>query len=409
MKKEYTAENYKRVKDYKMVMDEILPGMGMFVRDVNLPEEIAEKYEPGKIIMHKGYTEASSRVAGMVATHRFAILSNRMVPFEDVPYFINGNSRSWGMHMVDRYSHFKVLDVYEYEGKTQILLLHLPYDKSWRVFKNGEILQDAASGIEGELIEQGRARFEEALKSDPIPELQSQDWREICQYPIGINEDGEFFDLEPPLERFMFRVGDTGFRSFYHKFVYIECRDHLMRLLENDLMEDDNGAIFYGYIDEQSGLCFHLLRIAALKEKEIIIRDTPPAMMILRYEDLKECDYLDLSQVDIDLSFMDRYAAKIRKIYDTDNEHLERIRSFTFLDECRDDEQPDDIAVLLLHEGSDPERVWVKGNYTDAETHKIYGTLLNEPLEDLGVHRGDRVQIVPCDNDRGGITCVSRV
>jgi hypothetical protein len=32
-----------------------LPGLTMFVRDVNLPEDIAEKYVPGLIIREKAF------------------------------------------------------------------------------------------------------------------------------------------------------------------------------------------------------------------------------------------------------------------------------------------------------------------------------------------------------------------
>ena len=69
------------VKSYEDVINEILPGLTMYVRDVNLSPVCADKYEPQTIIMERGFTDASSRVMGMVTTHRYAILSNHMADF----------------------------------------------------------------------------------------------------------------------------------------------------------------------------------------------------------------------------------------------------------------------------------------------------------------------------------------
>ena len=60
---------------------------------------------------------------GMVTSHRYAILSNHMGDFREYEHGTN-----WGL-FVAKHSHFKVIDIYEYNGKTQILLLHLPDDK----------------------------------------------------------------------------------------------------------------------------------------------------------------------------------------------------------------------------------------------------------------------------------------
>ncbi len=49
---------------FKNTINEILPGLTLYVRDVNLPKEIAQKYVPDMIIMERGFTDASSRVQG---------------------------------------------------------------------------------------------------------------------------------------------------------------------------------------------------------------------------------------------------------------------------------------------------------------------------------------------------------
>ena len=119
------------VKKIEDAINDIMPGLTMYVRDVNLTDEIASKYQPGMIIMEKGFTDASNRVMGMVTSHRYAILSNHMGDFREYEHGTN-----WGLFVAKNNSHFKVIDIYEHNGKTQILLLHLPDDKRWKLFDN---------------------------------------------------------------------------------------------------------------------------------------------------------------------------------------------------------------------------------------------------------------------------------
>lgn len=107
----------------------MLPGLTNHVRDVNLDPEVAALYKPGMIIRDKAFIGASKRVGGLATTHRFSIFSNHMV---DISEYEQGTN--WGLCVADHESRFKVLDVYEYEGKTQITLIHLLDDDRWRIF-----------------------------------------------------------------------------------------------------------------------------------------------------------------------------------------------------------------------------------------------------------------------------------
>lgn len=78
--------------------------------------------------MGKRFVDASHRVMGMITTHRYSILSNHM---RDLRPFEHGTN--WGLSVAPRDAHFKVLDVYTYGNKTQILLLHLPEDENWKL------------------------------------------------------------------------------------------------------------------------------------------------------------------------------------------------------------------------------------------------------------------------------------
>ncbi len=156
----------------------------MFVRDVNLSSECASKYTTGMIIKERGFTDASRRVMGMVTSHRYSILSNHMA---DLSAFEHGTN--WGLCVGQSGSHFKVLDIYDFRGKTQILLLHLPDDDRWKLF------EDVSFSIEEQIIQSSRQRFENKAFSDPIPELTSDAWLDRCKDPLGMFANGSLFEL----------------------------------------------------------------------------------------------------------------------------------------------------------------------------------------------------------------------
>ncbi len=151
-----------------------------FVRDVDLPEEIAEKYKPLDIIREPELTEACVRVGGMVKSHRYAIFSNHM---KVRPKEYNGPD--WGICSAKKGSRFQVIDVYHYKGKTQIALLHLLDEPGW------EFLNAETFGMPKDLISETRKIFEERLDEEPIADITNEEWFDRCKKPIGIDENGE--------------------------------------------------------------------------------------------------------------------------------------------------------------------------------------------------------------------------
>lgn len=166
-------------------MNRIYPGLTMFVRDVNLPAHIADRYQPGMILREKGFVDASVRVMGMVTTHRFAILSNHMANLSQYEHGTN-----WGLHVASNDSRFKVLGTHTYCGKTAIFLLHLPGDDSWTLFQNTEI------DLDKQLLADCIQRFESKCLLPPVPELATAQWLDRCRFPVGMDDSGNPFPLE---------------------------------------------------------------------------------------------------------------------------------------------------------------------------------------------------------------------
>ena len=175
----YEAE----IKILEAAINKILPGLQMYVRDVNLPPQTAAKYKTGIILREPAFCDASARVGGMIMSHRFAILSNQC--FNADQY---GKDTGWGLHICQRDSFFKVLDVYEYSCRTQITLLHLDKDY-WQLFQNVQ-----ADFLDG-LVTSCRERFEKKCLLTAIPELAAKEWLERCVMPIGIDDNNEFYPI----------------------------------------------------------------------------------------------------------------------------------------------------------------------------------------------------------------------
>ena len=161
------------------------PGLIMFVRDANLPGTIASNYKKGLIIREKGISDASVRVGGIITSHRYMILSNHMRNLRPIEHGTN-----WGLCVAPANAHFKVLDIYNCGNKTQILLLHLPEDEDWKLFQN------IVLSLEGDLIKTSRERFENKCNEAPIPELATEAWLDRCTLPLGMDDKGNFFELD---------------------------------------------------------------------------------------------------------------------------------------------------------------------------------------------------------------------
>ena len=171
--------NDKQSPEYR-VIETTFENASRYVRDVNLDSKLADKYEIGQIILEKAFVDASSRIGGMITTHRYLILSGYMADFSG---FEQGTD--WGLHMAKKDSRFKVVDIYTVGDKTQILLLQLP-EGFEGVFVN-------RTEVEEEFIERERKNFEEDLKKDVIEDLADDLWLKRCEFPLGMSDDGEFF------------------------------------------------------------------------------------------------------------------------------------------------------------------------------------------------------------------------
>jgi hypothetical protein len=83
------------------------------------------------------------------------------------------------------------LDIYEIDGFTQILLLHIP---SHTV----DFFKITNSNLEQTVIEKCRALFEKRMTDPEVEILTTDDWKSRVDFPIGISKEGKnyFKDMQ---------------------------------------------------------------------------------------------------------------------------------------------------------------------------------------------------------------------
>ncbi|MBO7732335.1 MAG: SseB family protein [Methanobrevibacter sp.] len=166
-----------------MVCKAAYENTGLFVHDINLPDEWTEKYEIGTLIKERGFVDMTNKIGQMTTSHRYAIISNHVANFSQ---FEDGTN--WNLHTAAPNSKFKVLDVYEFNGKTQILLLHLIENLEDFFVDNGS--------IDKGYVALARKIFEESFEKEIIEEVNTKEWLKRCSFPIGMDDEGNLWNID---------------------------------------------------------------------------------------------------------------------------------------------------------------------------------------------------------------------
>lgn len=87
------------------------------------------------------------------------------------------------------------------------------------------------------------------------------------------------------------------------------------------------------------------------------------------------------------------------------SEDVEESRGFEFLDEFRHELYIDDVMVMTVKDGLQPEGCWVR--IAGLGDKCIIGTLLNEPEQDFCYHEGDTVAFFLYEDNSGNKHLVS--
>lgn len=142
-----------------------------------------EKYHVGLLLREPTFCDASYKIGGFVAPDRFLIFSSNARSLDqDAP-------QPWGLCIWPTGRCIRIIDKIIQQDKSQITLLEIP-DGILRLFEQRELEK-----LEQHFVKHARQIFEENVNAAPVPELNTEDWRQRLVYPIGINDQGDYFTL----------------------------------------------------------------------------------------------------------------------------------------------------------------------------------------------------------------------
>ncbi|MGO4773910.1 hypothetical protein ACEN2I_19910 [Flavobacterium sp. W22_SRS_FK3] len=169
-------------KQIEEIYNQTFAGLTLFYRDTTLSENLISKYQVGQILTERGFTDMTFKGGGLATNFRYLIASANG---KDLSAF-NPNSEKFGHIVLKSNAFFKVLDIYKIGNKTQIFLLEIPETAI-------DFFASATSNIEEDITKKARESFDNKINADPIPELQTEEWKQRTEFPIGMSDKGELF------------------------------------------------------------------------------------------------------------------------------------------------------------------------------------------------------------------------
>lgn len=169
-------------KQIEEIYNQTFGGLTLFYRDTTLSDNLISKYAIGQILTERGFTDMSYKGGGLATNFRYLIASANA---KDLSAF-NPDSAQFGHVLLSSNTFFKVLDIYKIGDKTQVFLLEIPATAV-------DFFASATSSIENDISKKARESFDIKINAEPIAELQKQEWKGRTEFPIGMNDKGEFF------------------------------------------------------------------------------------------------------------------------------------------------------------------------------------------------------------------------
>ena len=160
-----------------------LADFSFFYRDTSTCDHLAHLYAPGRILVERGFVDASRLWGRLKQTVRFLIVSREARDMDAVPGGVEG------LVVILRNAAFLVVDRYvSNPSHQQITLLHIPSsevpEEFVKRFSNHEMQ---------ELVYLSRHDFSELCACPTTAAFDTQEWLSRVAEPIGMDMAGELF------------------------------------------------------------------------------------------------------------------------------------------------------------------------------------------------------------------------
>lgn len=159
------------------ILNWTLPGLQFFYRDTDFPYDTASLYEKLRLFRVGFFMDCSARAGRLTKKTRFIIASAHsaavwaMMPWDE-------DMQQWRMHTFHYNSYFKVMDVYRVGDKTQVCLLHIPYQGIPFFHPETSMVFDLEGVSSINIVELARRSFDDKMQMEPIAALESEAWVE---------------------------------------------------------------------------------------------------------------------------------------------------------------------------------------------------------------------------------------
>lgn len=174
----------KLFKNNEEIMNWTYPGAIFYYKDCDLDTTVISKFKTGSILRNGYFLDVSPMGGGMVFNTRFLIASTKAAKL----YEVNPNNAKYRHCCINIDSYFKVMDIYELKGKTQIFLLHIPA-------KAIQYFSQVTSNIDEDFTKKARLSFDNKIDMEPVKELLEPFWVERTNFPVGMDGYNRFYPL----------------------------------------------------------------------------------------------------------------------------------------------------------------------------------------------------------------------
>ncbi len=200
------------------------------------------------------------------------------------------------------------------------------------------------------------------------------------------------------------KLSEVSFRNYLDNFVIIPPESIAQEIVAHlSDSEKINGFLTYAYYDREAGLSFDVLAPVVTSDNQVeVLPEITDCRIVIRVDTLKDTEVAVIDNPELFDAFKDRIDLLNNLI--SVNDEIKFSRSFELLDDARNDSHIDYVLVYLLKGDLPMEGCWVR--IDGLEESNIYGTLLNEPEQDLGVHEGDIIPFIIARAEDGRNICV---
>lgn len=227
-----------------------LPGLQFFYKDTDAPVIIDTTYHVGDILRAGSFIDVTTKLLKPAHKTRFLIASAHAAMLCEVDDLCQQNPKvkEWNLCTLHFNSYFKVMDIYEKDGVTQVFLLHLPAAAAFFIGHNETAMNfvNEATGKETTLIEMARQSLDEKMQMEVHPRSLDEEFVQRMYHPVGL--DDEFYpvplaEMEEPKEGQIAYISDM-----VHKMANDADIDGFINYEDNFPFRGVNGTICEGCI-----------------------------------------------------------------------------------------------------------------------------------------------------------------